>query len=134
VGRFSGDRLVARFGAVRVFRASVLVAGAGLGGALAAHAPAAGFAGLALLGGGLAFALPLSISAGGNLPDHSPGVAAARVSTLGYLGSFTGPALIGVLASALDLRAALVLPAAIVAATALGARSVASAQSGPDRA
>ena len=39
------------------------------------------------------------LGAGGNAPGETPATAAARVSTLGYLGSFVGPALVGGLAS-----------------------------------
>jgi MFS family permease len=99
LGRLVGDRLVSRFGAVRVFRAGAIVAGAGFGGALLVDAPAAGLVGLGLLGVGIANALPLAIGAGGNAPGETPATAAARVSTLGYLGSFVGPALVGGLAS-----------------------------------
>jgi hypothetical protein len=35
------------------------------------------------------------LGAGGNAPGETPATAAARVSTLGYLGSFVGPALVG---------------------------------------
>jgi hypothetical protein len=48
-------------------------------------------------------------------------VAVARVSTLGYLGSFTAPALIGYLASRSSLPTALLLPAFAVAATTIAA-------------
>jgi hypothetical protein len=112
---------------VRVFRWGVIVAGAGFGGALVLREPAAAFVGLALFAVGLSYALPLAISAGGNLPGQSPAVAAARVSTLAYLGSFTGPAVIGFLADRIGLAAALALPALVVALTAFGARAVASA-------
>jgi Major Facilitator Superfamily len=124
LGRLAGDRLVSRFGAVRVFRAGAIVAGAGFGGALLVDAPAAGLTGLGLLGLGIANALPLAIGAGGNTPGETPATAAARVSTLGYLGSFVGPALVGALASLSSLPLALGLPALLVLATAFGARAV----------
>jgi hypothetical protein len=47
-----------------------------------------------------------------------------RVATLGYLGTFTGPALIGYLAHRSDLATALLLPAVAVAATAVAAPAV----------
>lgn len=122
--RLVGDRLVSRFGAVRVFRAGAVVAGVGFGGALLVDAPAAGLVGLGLLGAGIANALPLAIAAGGNVPGETPATAAARVSTLGYLGSFVGPALVGGLASLSNLSLALGLPALLILATAFGARAV----------
>ena len=124
LGRLVGDRLVSRFGAVRVFRAGAVVAGAGFGGALLLNTPIAGLIGLGLLGVGIANALPLTIAAGSNAPGETPATAAARVSTLGYLGSFVGPVLIGGLASLSSLTFALVLPAVLVLATAFGARAV----------
>jgi hypothetical protein len=80
--------------------------------------------GLGLLGVGIANALPLAIAAGGNAPGETPATAAARVSTLGYLGSFVGPVLVGGLASLSSLPFALGLPALLVLATAFGARVV----------
>jgi fucose permease len=124
LGRSVGDRLVSRFGAVSVFRSGAVVAGVGFGGALLVDAPVAGLIGLALLGAGIANALPLSIAAGGNAPGETPATAAARVSTLGYLGSFVGPVLVGSLASLSSLPVALGLPALFVLAAALGARAV----------
>ena len=124
LGRLVGDRLVSRFGPVRVFRAGAVVAGVGFGGALLVDAPIAGMVGLGLLGVGIANALPLAIAAGGNAPGETPASAAARVSTLGYLGSFVGPVLVGGLASLSSLPFALGLPALLVLATAFGARVV----------
>jgi fucose permease len=124
LGRMGGDRLVSRFGPIRVFRVGAVLAGVGFGGALLVDAPAAGLIGLALLGVGIANALPLTIAAGGNAPGETPATAAARVSTLGYLGSFVGPALVGGLASLSNLPLALGLPALLVLATTFGARAV----------
>ena len=119
--------LAARFGAVRVFRAGGILSGAGFGGALLVDPPAAGLVGFGLLGAGIANALPLAIGAGGSAPGQTPATAAARVSTLGYLGSFVGPALVGALASLSGLPMALALPALLVLATAFGARAVSRA-------
>jgi hypothetical protein len=124
LGRLVGDPLVFRLGPVKVFRAGAVVAGLGFGGALLVDAPVAGLIGLGLLGAGIANALPLAIAAGGDTPGETPATAAARVSTLGYLGSFVGPALVGGLASLSSLPFALGLPALLVLATAFGARAV----------
>jgi hypothetical protein len=124
LGRLVGDRLVSRHGAVRVFRAGAIVAGAGFCGTLLVDAPVAGLVGFGLLGVGIANALPLAIGAGGNAPGETPATAAARVSTLGYLGSFVGPALVGGLASLFSLPLALGLPALLVLTTVFGAGAV----------
>src|SRR5215204_200689 len=124
IGRLVGDTLVSRLGPIRVFRAGAVMAGVGFGGALLVDAPVAGLVGLALLGAGIANALPLAIAAGGNIPGQTPATAAARVSTLGYMGSFVGPVLVGSLASLYSLPVALGLPALFVLAAALGAGAV----------
>jgi MFS family permease len=123
-GRLAGDRVAARLGPVLAFRAGALLAGVGFGAALLAGTPAAGLAGLGLFGAGLSLTFPLAISAAGRL-DGAAAVAVARVSTLGYLGAFAGPGLIGALAGPFGLPAALGLPAVLVAGTALAARAVA---------
>jgi fucose permease len=124
LGRLVGDRLVSGLGAVMVFRAGAVLAGVGFGGALLVDAPVAGLVGLALLGAGIANALPIAIAAGGNTPGETPATAAARVSTLGYLGSFVGPVLVGGVASLSSLPVALGLPALVVLAAAFGAGAV----------
>jgi fucose permease len=124
LGRLVGDRLVSCLGPVWLFRTGAVVAGVGFGGALLLDALVAGLIGLALLGVGIANALPIAIVAGGNAPGETPATAAARVSTLGYLGSFVGPVLVGGLASLSSLPVALGLPALFVLAAAFGARAV----------
>lgn len=122
-GRLAGDRLRAHFGPARLFRAGALVAGAGLGAGLLIATPAAGVVGLALLGTGTSFLLPLAVSAAGALKGETA-PAVARVATLGCLGSFTAPVLVGGLAGPLSLAAALAVPALLVAGTALPATAV----------
>jgi fucose permease len=129
LGRLAGDGLIARFGPVAAFRAGALTAGLGFGAVLAIGAPAAGLAGLTMLGLGISYLLPLLIGAAGRLGGESAAAVVARVSTLGYLGSFVGPALIGGLAAPFGLALALALPALLVSATALGASAVTSPES-----
>jgi predicted MFS family arabinose efflux permease len=132
-GRVSGDRLRQRIGPVRLFRWGALVSGAGIGAAVVIPSPVAGLLGFAALGAGLANLLPVALSAAGHRPGHPAG-AVARVSAVAYLGSFTGPAIIGPLAGAAGLGTALLVPAVLVTATAAGASAVAAAgqAGGPD--
>jgi MFS family permease len=123
IGRLLGDPIINRLGSVRVFAAGASVAGAGLAGGLLLGSTASAVAGLAILGLGLATLLPISISAAGTIRGPVP-VAVARVSILGYLGSFTGPALIGYLSRHTDLPTALLLPAIAIATTAVAAPAV----------
>jgi hypothetical protein len=124
IGRLAGDRVAAWLGPVVAFRSGALLAGTGFGASLLVGTPAAGLVGLGLLGAGLSLTFPLAISAAGRL-GGSAATAVARVSTLGYLGAFVGPGLIGALAGPFGLPAALALPAVLVAGTALAARALA---------
>jgi MFS family permease len=115
VGRLFGDRLVARFGCIRVVQGCGAVAAAGSALAIAAPTPAATLAGWALFGLGLAALAPTVLGAAPRVSGASPGVAIAAVTTIGYLGSFTGPPAIGALAEISDLSAALGLLVAVSA-------------------
>src|SRR5215207_8291632 len=107
LGRLVADRAVNRVGRVRFVQASGLVAAAG--GALAILAPAAvpGLAAWGVLGLGLAGIAPAIIGAAPATSTSAGPVAIAAVTTLGYLGSFTGPPLIGAMAELSDLSLAL---------------------------
>jgi hypothetical protein len=107
VGRLFGDRLVERLGRVRVVQGCCAVAAAGS--ALAIAAPGAGpsLADWALFGLGLAALAPTVLGAAPAAGRGSPAASIAAVTTVGYLGSFTGPPLVGVLAEAGSLSAAL---------------------------
>jgi Major Facilitator Superfamily len=122
-GRLAGDRVAARLGPVTAFRSGALLAGVGFGAALLVGTPPAGLAGLGLLGGGLSLTFPLAVSAAGR-SSSAAAAAVARVSTLGYLGAFVGPGVIGAVAGPFGLPAALALPAVLVTGTALAARVV----------
>jgi cyanate permease len=69
-----------------------------------------------LFGLGLAAVAPAVLGAAPRAGDASPAVAIAAVTTIGYLGSFTGPPIIGALAEATSLSTALL---ALVALSAL---------------
>jgi fucose permease len=124
VGRLIGDRLVARFGPVRPFLAGTLSAAAGIGMALIVGGTAAGLVGLALFGLGLSYTFPVALGASGSVPGIHPSRAIAMISTIGYLGFFTGPTLIGVVAEATDLRLGLTVPVLFLILAAFGARAL----------
>jgi MFS family permease len=125
--RFAGDRLSARFGPVRLVRASGLVAAVGLGLGLLAHHPLAGVAGFALLGVGLACVVPVTFSAAGHLGGGLAGVAISRVAAVSYLATFTGPPVIGLVADQVGLTVALAVPVLLAGVVALCACAVATA-------
>jgi MFS family permease len=109
LARLVGDRLIAHLGRLRVVQASGLVAAAGS--AVVVVAPTAPMAllGWAILGAGLAAIAPAVLGAAPSATRLPPPVAIAAVTTLGYLGSFTGPPLVGALAELTGLSTALVL-------------------------
>jgi MFS family permease len=127
VVRFCGDRLSARFGPVRLVRASGLVAAAGFGLGLLAHQPLAGVVGFALLGVGLACVVPVTFSAAGHLGGDLAGVAISRVAAISYLATFAGPPIIGLVADLVGLSLALAIPVVLAGVVALCARAVATA-------
>jgi len=117
-GRLAGDRLLARLGRKRLVRLCAAVSAAGAG--LVVVAPGAGVAltAWALLGLGLAAVAPVVLGAAPASGRESPAGAIAAVTTIGYLGSFTGPPVIGALAEVGGLSAALGL--LVVLSAALG--------------
>lgn len=114
-GRLWADRVVERSGAAMVAGAGVLLAAGGLGLALALAEPGPAIAGFALMGVGLSAVFPLALRAAGG--EGSADLAA--VSTVGYAGFLAGPPLIGLLAEASSLRAALCLVCALLVAVRL---------------
>jgi MFS family permease len=112
-GRVAGDRLAARFGSVRLVRASGLVAGLGLSAGLLIRSPAAAIAGFALLGAGLAGIFPQLVSSAVRLDPSRAGRNIGRIAAVAYSGLLGGPVAIGAAASGVGLRDALLIPAAL---------------------
>jgi MFS family permease len=126
IGRFSGDRLVERFGAPRMVRTGGLLAAIGLGIAVAINQPLVMLLGFGAIGLGLSVVYPLVFSAAGNHPTLPSGRAVAAVATVGYTGFLAGPPILGWLAEFTSLRAIMgvvVLLAALVAVLANATRT-----------
>jgi MFS family permease len=123
IARFAADPLRARLGSLVLVRGGSLTAAVGLGLALLIHEPAAGIAGFALLGLGLAPVVPIAFSAAGDLDPRATGVLVGRVATIGYVGSVAGPIMIGWLAEATSLRASLGLVVLLALVIAFSART-----------
>ena len=134
-GRVAGDRLAARFGSVRLVRASGLVAGLGLAAGLLIGTPAAAVAGFALLGAGLAAIFPQIVSSAVRLDPARAGRNIGRIAAVAYSGLLGGPVAIGAAASGVGLRDALLIPAAlsILVAAAAGVLSPHQASRGRAR-
>lgn len=109
--RLSGTLLLTRFTPRALLPALALVSTVGLGTALLTAAPAAALIGFAALGLGLALVVPSAFSAAGAATEGNAGSSIATVAALGWIGYLLGPPLIGHLADAVTLPAALgVLP------------------------
>jgi MFS family permease len=108
--RLGGNRLLDRFGRTRVVRASGSLTATTCAAAMLAPGPAAALAAWALLGAGVAVVAPAVLGAAPAAGDLPAPVAIAAVTTIGYLGSFSGPPLIGALAELTSVSAALILP------------------------
>ena len=120
-GRVAGDRLAARFGSVRLVRASGLVAGLGLAGGLLGGTPVAAIVGFALLGLGLASIFPQIVTAAARLDPEQAGRNIGRIAAVSYSGLLSGPVVIGAIASGVGLRNALLVPAALAVLVAAAA-------------
>lgn len=105
--RFAGDRLVVQWGAVRLLRYTNVVAAFAL--ALALWIQHVGFTmvAFALIGLGMATVAPLVFGAAGRRARLGAGHGIAAMATAGYGGFLVGPPLVGWLAQATSLRAAL---------------------------
>jgi MFS family permease len=107
IGRFSGDWLSTRFGAVTLVRISGTIATVGMALALFRPSPLAGLMGFACVGAGFATVVPMAFTAAGRTPGVSAGAALATASTIGYFGFLLGPPVIGFVAELVGLRGAL---------------------------
>lgn len=94
LGRFTADRMVMRFGAVRVLRASGILIAAGLLVAVLFPVLWSATLGFLLVGLGTSSIVPLCYSMAGKSKKMIPSVALASVSTIGFLGFLLGPPVI----------------------------------------
>jgi fucose permease len=107
LGRFSGDRVVARFGGGAVVCGGGALAALGLGATLLIGRPGVAIVGFGLIGAGLSCIFPVALSAAARTPGLAAGTAIAGVCTIGYLGFLIGPPAIGGLAELTSLPVAL---------------------------
>lgn len=115
--RLLGDRLRGRFGPVWTIQKAAGTASLGYFVVLVSPAlPRGGllcaYAGWVLVGLGLAMVVPVIFATAG-AGSAAAGLALSRVTTFGYVGMLAGPSVIGPLAEATSLTAALALPAAL---------------------
>ena len=105
--RFAGDRLVLRFGPLRV----MIVGGLGMFAGLMLAVVSTQFwlsaFGLALIGLAAANVVPLIFAAAARMPGMSAGGGLATVATLGYAGLLMAPPLLGAIAAHTNIAVAL---------------------------
>lgn len=124
VGRFAGDRVIARLGPVWAVRAGSSIAAVGFLLATLMPWPALSLLGFVLIGLGASNIVPVMFSAAGRLPGTPPAISIATVTTLGYAGLLSGPAFIGLLAHASSLQAALVVVSGLLLLVTMAANIV----------
>ena len=107
--RLIADRLITRFGPVRMARVSGLVSASGLFLILSSDSLPVALAGYALMGMGYAAIWPMAFTRAASDPYVPPGQAIASVATLGYGALLLAPPVIGFIAEIASLRAAFVL-------------------------
>jgi MFS family permease len=95
VCRFAGDRLIVRFGALRIMVIGGLAMFAGLALAVASTHFVLSAVGFALVGLGAANVVPLLFGAAARIPGMSAGNGVAAVATLGYGGLLLAPPVLG---------------------------------------
>jgi MFS family permease len=121
LSRFTGDRLVARFGQPAVARVGASSAFAALVAMLLVPRLIPSVVALGIVGLGLGPVVPLAFRTAGR--TFRPGHASALplVVTAGYAGSIVGPLLVGFIADLAGLRMAFLVPVVACAVSALAA-------------
>ena len=124
IGRFTGDRVVHRFGGRRVLVAGALCSACGI--AVVALVPSwiAGIAGFALVGIGNANIVPILFTSAGRQTVMPESLAVPAMTSMGYAGLLAGPALIGFASHATSLPFAFVGLAAMMVVVAIVGRTL----------
>jgi fucose permease len=133
VGRFSGDRLVDRFGSVAMVRTGATVAALGLAAGLAINTPAAMIIAFTVVGLGVSVLFPMVFKAAATFPGVSRGRAVAGVATIGYTGFLVGPPVLGWVAEPTSLRVSLAIVVVLAATIALLAPALGRREAGATR-
>lgn len=126
--RLTGDKLIARTGALRAVVGGAIVAAAGF--ALVTFVPQwqLSLLGYVLVGAGCANIVPVMFSAVGRQTRMPQAVAVPAITTLGYLGVLAGPAIIGFVAHATSLTQAFMVIMVLMLVVALLSVTVTTSQ------
>ena len=124
LARFGGDALRERYSERNLLRAGAGLSAVAMAVVLTSGNAVVSIVGYALVGAGLAPVVPILFNAATRVPSTSRAAAIAAVSSIGYAGFMIGPPLIGGLAQALSLTAAMWVVVLASALLAIGARKV----------
>lgn len=122
--RLVGDRLIMRLGAKRTTCWGALIAAAAIVAAVLVPSPGAAMAAFFIVGAGVANIVPILFASSGEQDEMPMSLALASITTLGYAGLLAGPAVIGAVAHAASLPAALIGEALLLVAAAAAASRV----------
>ena len=125
LGRFSGDKIIQHFGRYPVMLTGALTAAAGMTLAVWLPWPEIALLAFLLVGFGLSNTVPMLFNAAGNQQDMPANLAISAMTTLGYAGILSGPALIGFISQWISLSGAFLMIALLLLAVAASARKVA---------
>jgi len=103
-GRFIGDRLIQQYGRKKMLRVSGILVSSGFFIAVLFPHIITATIGFLVIGFGVSSIVPMVYSSAGKVPDISPGMALASVSSISFLGFLAGPPLIGYIAELSSLR------------------------------
>jgi MFS family permease len=103
-GRFGGDALKARFGAVNTARLCGTLALLGAGVLFIAPNEAVALVGFGIIGVGVSVGFPLAVTAAASLTDRAASANVAVLSFVALLGFLIGPPAIGFVAEHADMR------------------------------
>lgn len=124
LARFAGDALRERYSERNLLRASAGLSAAAMAVVLLSGHPVVSIVGYAFVGAGLAPVVPILFNAATRVPGTSRAASIAAVSSIGYSGFMIGPPLIGGIAQAVSLTAAMWVVVLASALLAIGARKV----------
>ena len=124
LARFGGDALRSRYPERAVLQGSATLAALAMAVVLLARQETVALIGFAFVGAGLAPVAPILFNASTRVPGASRAAAIASVTSIGYGGLMIGPPLVGSIATASSLTAALVVVVLAAALLALCARFV----------
>lgn len=106
-GRFFGDMVVARLGAVRFMVLCALICAASVAMLIASASVLPAFVALAVCGVSVGNIVPIVFAVAGKTGGRAAGQAMSIVTTMGYSGLLLGPAILGYVAQATSLQVSL---------------------------